>query len=355
MHLLSESQSLVAAGKPQLSVEMVGRLMSMRQDDPFLMSLPVGDVHISRALERMLVSYPNRDYIADMIAPVVAVDKRFDSIFQIPVETMQNVADAMIAGSRARPNEIKYSINHTLNYSVKDYGLIDFISADEITNADPPLRPYEYSQRILVNILMLAREIRVATMAQLSTNYGANTSALSGAARWDVSTGDPVSNIFTAMEAPLVTPNVLFMGPLAWIAFRQNPNVIKYILSRPSTSMGAVPFFMDTQTVASAFGLDAVVVGRAKYNSAAEGATPVSAYIWGKSAGLIRYEAAPSPRESSMSFVTFRFGQQGLSVQVIPELLHGVRGGDYVKCVESSDEKVIGGVNSSWLYTTVVS
>lgn len=379
---VSGFQMSLAKGKPQLSPDVVTHLMSFDiysesnqrqfpdavrkskmlqrmadewQNPAHLMSLSPGDVHISRALERMLVSYANREYVADELCPVVAVDKRFDSIFQLPVATMQTATDVIIAGQRARPNEVKYTINHDLNYNVTDYGLIDFISKDEIANADPPLRPYDYAQRVVMNMLMLAREIRIATLIQASGNYGANFATLTGAQRWDTATGDPVPLILDAIESCFMTPNVLWMGGQVWPKFRTNPNVLKYILGRPSTKSGATPLVVDKDTVAQAFGVDRVVVGRAKVNSAAEGATVVSDYIWSKGAGVLRWEPAPNPRESNTFANTFRFGSQSIQIQVIPELLHGVRGGDYLKATSSEADVVIAGANAGYGFATTIS
>lgn len=375
---LGQFQHRLSQGRPQLSGGVVSHLLSIGRNEvpnseesvlmsqslqrmldsyqrTVRMSLATTDVHISRALPNMMVSYPNREYIADRLVPVVPVDKRFDQIFQMPVETMQTVADVIIAGQRARPNEMKYSINHTLNYNVKDYGLIDFVSKDEIANADPPLRPYDYSQRVLMNALMLAREVRVQAVVGATGNYGANVTTLSGANKWDTATGDPVSDILTAMEACFVRPNKLWMGGQVWPKFRTNPQVLKYILGRPSTKSGATPLVVDLQTVADAFELDEVVIGRGKINTAAEGATVVSSYMWGKQAGLAYVEDAPNPRESKAFADTFRFGPSTIQVQIIPELLHGVRGGDFVKLTHSDDEIIVGGANSGYIFDTVIS
>ncbi len=335
--------------------DAMGILARDTRQDPTLMSLSPSDVHIATALSKMLVAYPNRDFVADLVLPVVPVDKRTDFIFQLPVETMQTIAQAQLAGQRSRPNEIKYSINHTLTYNVKDYGLIDFVSKDEIGNADAPLRPYDYAQRIVVNFLKLAREIRVAAVAFGAGNYTGQTSALSGASRWDTPTGDPVVDILGAIEQTFVRPNTMVIGGQVWPKLRTNPNVIKYVLGRPSTKSGATPLVVDLDTFAQAFELDRVVIGRAKYNNAAEGAAVSSAYIWGKSCALIRVEEQPNPRETSAFGYTYRYGSQTMQTQIVPEMLHGVRGGDFIKVTHSDDEQAVGGANSGYLFTTVIS
>ena len=104
---------------------------------------------------------------------------------------------------------------------------------------------------------------------------------------------------------------------------------------------------------AEAFGLEDVVIGRARYNSAAEGATATSSYLWGKSAALIRVEKTPSPRATRTFGYTFRFG--AIETREIVDNLRGVRGGVFIKTSHSDSEFVIGGGDTGFLYTTVVS
>lgn len=322
-------------------------------DVAHIMSLSPSTVHIDRALTNLVAQYNNRDYIADYALPVLTVKHRSDKIFAFPVTTMQEIADSAVAGVRGQVSEVKYSLNSNLTYAVSDYALMDFVSNDEIANADAPLQPKIYAQDIVMNFLMLAREKRVADVVFGSGNYGANTAALSGADRWDTATSDPIQKIEDAIESCFVRPNTMIIGAQAWIKLRQNPKVLQYILSRASTAAGAVPMRVNEELFAEAFGLDEVRIGRAKYNTAAEGATASSGYLWGKSCALIRVEKTPSPRATRTFGYTFRFG--AIETREIVDNLRGVRGGVFLKTSHSDSEFVIGGETTGFLYTTVVS
>jgi len=99
--------------------------------------------------------------------------------------------------------------------------------------------------------------------------------------------------------------------------------------------------------------LDNVVIGRAKYNSAHEGASASSDYLWNKSTALIRVERTPSPRATRTFGYTFRFGT--METTEIVDNLRGVRGGVFIKTSHSDSEFVIGGATTGFLYTTCVS
>lgn len=322
-------------------------------DASHLMSLSPSAVHIDRALTNCAISYRNREYIADQCMPVVTVANRSDKIFEFPVETMQQLADVSIAGNRGMPGEVKYSLNSSKNYSVSDYALMDFVSNDEIANADAPLQPKVEAVEIVTNFLMLARESRVASAVFGAGNYGANTAALAGASRWDTSTSDPVQAIEDAIESCFVRPTHLVLGGQVWPKLRNHPKFLQYILSRASTASGDVPLRVSEQLIADAFGLEGCIVGRAKSVTSVEGQSVTTGYLWGKSAALIRVEKSPSARKTQCFGYTFRFGS--FETREIVDNVRGVRGGVFEKVSHSDAETIIGGANAGYLFTSVIS
>lgn len=322
-------------------------------DASHLMSLSPSAVHIDRALTNCAISYRNREYIADQCMPVVTVANRSDKIFEFPVETMQQLADVSIAGNRGMPGEVKYSLNSSKNYSVSDYALMDFVSNDEIANADAPLQPKVEAVEIVTNFLMLARESRVASAVFGAGNYGANTAALAGADRWDTSTSDPVQAIEDAIESCFVRPTHLVLGGQVWPKLRNHPKFLQYILSRASTASGDVPLRVSEQLIADAFGLEGCIVGRAKSVTSVEGQSVTTGYLWGKSAALIRVEKSPSARKTQCFGYTFRFGS--FETREIVDNVRGVRGGVFEKVSHSDAETIIGGANAGYLFTSVIS
>lgn len=309
--------------------------------------------HVNRPLTSLAVEYQNAEYVADKVAPVIPVQKPSDNFFKLKPETMFSVADTEIESNEAMPGRVAYGLDALGTYTTKSRGLMDFVSVEDQERADDPLEPMATSVEITKNFLLLAREIRVAGVAFASGNYGSNTSALSGGARWDTSTANPVNDILTALKKPLVRPNVMMIGVEAWDFLRVHPTMIQYIVSRPSTANGATPLMLDEATVAAAFRLDAVIVGEAKYNTAKEGQTASFSYVWGKSCALIRVEKAPNRRRTQNFMYTFRWGS--FEVRSIFQELPGRAGGTYNKVTHADAEALIGGSYTGYLLTTVVS
>lgn len=317
------------------------------------LGLGVANVHRDAALSNLAVMYTNREYIADAIMPVIKVTKKSDEFFKFKPETMFNLASVDVVGAESVPGRPAPQLDSVGTYTCRDRALMDFISIDEELNADAPLEPRMDVTEILTNYLLLAREKRVADLVFASGNYGSNTAPLTGADRWDTSTADPVAKILTALRTPLVRPNTMVLGEEAYDALRTHPKILQYVLSRPATKAGATPLMVDQETLAAAFRLDKVLVGESIYNTAAEGAAASYSRIWGKSCALIRVESQPSRRRTQTFGYSFRFGQ--METTAVFEELPGRAGGTYIKVSHSDDDKIVGGSNVGYLYTTVVS
>jgi len=321
-----------------------------------LMGLSPASVHIDVGLENMFAMYANRDCIADLVMPVVAVPKKSDKIWSMPVATLQELSNAQLAGSRSRPNDVgAYTVNSDLSYSCRDYGLVDFIDNQTLSNADAPLNPRVISATVVKSFLDLSREVRVAAKAFDSAYYGANTTALSGANRWDTSTSDPIAAILAAKEEVFATPNTFVIGGQVWPKLRTNPKVLQYILSRAGVSnIGAVPAQMQIDLFAALIEVDRVIVGRAKVINAQEPGTTAS-YVWGKSAALMRIEQNPNPKMTQTWGYTFRMGSKAYRNEVIVDRMPGVMGGEYLKLTHSDDEVPVGQGTTGYLFETVIS
>jgi len=314
-------------------------------------------VHIDAALEGLLVKYENRNLIADKVLPIVRTKRRSNVYRRIRPETMFQVPQAAMSGTEAVPNRVNYGLDTNGSFSVLDYGLMDFISSDEESNADLPIEPRMLAEDTIMGQLMLAREARAAALVFGAANYGANTQALSGASRFDNAASDPIPLLLQQLRVPLVRPNVMVIGEDAWDPLRTNANVIKYVVSRGATKLGATPLMVDEETLAAALRLDKVLVGTAIVNLPREGATPSYTRIWGKSCALIAVQETPNPRATQTFGYTFRFtgDQPEMAVQSWYDQVPGTRGGTWIKVTHSDAEVVVGGATAGYLLTTVVS
>lgn len=315
-------------------------------------SMSPSSVHIDRALTNLSMLVKNREMIADEAMPRIKVAKPSDKYFKWDNDSLFEEQSAALVGPEGTPGRIRAKIS-TDNYSCVDYGLSDFVSYKEEAAADAPLQPRAMAARLIANRLLIAKERRVAAMVFGASNYGSNTLALAGANQWDQhGTSDPVQDIDDAIETCLVRPNAMILGAQVWQKLKNHPKFLQLILSRASTNGGATPLRVDSQTLAEAFGLDRVLIGRAKYITSREGATSASGYIWGKSCALIRVAEMPDKRETDAFAYQFEF--QPFETQVIEDRTKGLSGGVIVQTTHSVDEKLVAGSAAGYLYTSCV-
>lgn len=318
-----------------------------------LMSLSPASVHIDRALTNLAVAYANREYVADKFSPIVRVEKKSDTYFEWNVNNMLQVANTTISGQRGRPGEVAYSLSSANNFSVTDRGLMDFVATDEEENADPPLAIRQTATEIVTNFLLLARELRIATVASTSGNYGSSTTPLAGARQWNnYGTSTPVTDILTARRTPLLRPNTMFMDEITMDVLRAHPQMLQFITGRAQAGGASTSLMIDEKTIASMFRIDEVVVAAAKYVSTAEGLAVTQSYVWPKMCALTRVQSQPDRRRTENFHYSFRYGT--MQTQAIPDLINGVRGGTWIKVTHSDAEKLIAGGNAGYLIETPI-
>lgn len=293
------------------------------------------DVHIDSTLSQMSVQYKNEEYIWPQVFPRLPVKKRSDKYFVYDKDQQFRLpSDALSA--KAMPNQVEMKLSND-NYSVKDRGLSDYVSAEEEANADSPLRPRADSAEFLTDQLHLAQEKRVADVAFAAATYPtANKIQLSGTGRWGQSADDPINDILTGLDTAFMRPNTIVMGAEVFSVFRSLPEVIDAV----KASVGAQPRggIASLPEIAQLFDVQRVLVGRARYNTAKEGQTGAYSRIWGKHCALLYI----NPNQGAKTITFGRtFSETDFSVYTAFDGKVGVKGATFIKNTWNGDEKVI--------------
>ena len=300
------------------------------------------DVHVDSILSGVSIRYTNDAMIADEILPVVPVKKESDKYY-IYTRAWKLPQSERAAGAEA--NEVEWNVS-TDTYQCEEYALKDMIPDRVRDNADNPLDLDVDTTENLTELIQLGREKRVADIVFAAGTYGAQTSALAGANRWDDYAGsDPIGDVDAAKAvihaASGKLPNVMIMGYQVFLKLKQHPDLLERI---KYTQKG----IMTEQLMASLFEVDRVLVGKALYDSTQEGVAESPGYVWGKSVALLYVE--PSPGLKKISF-GYQFQSRGFRTKKWRE--EG-REGDFIEAGEIREEKVVGAA-TGYLYTTVIS
>lgn len=314
------------------------------------------DVHINTALTNISQAYKNEELVADRVSPRIPVTFRSDKYYILDEMEAFNVAsDATAPNTDAREIAITLSSDE---YAVKDYALGAWVPRETIANADDPVNPLGRAVEGIRNRLLLAREKRVADLVFAAATYpvGYKTTLADGS-RWDdYTTGtpnvDPIEQLLGYMDIPLQRPNRLLIGAAAWAALRVHPAVVAsiYPLGGNAGTGGVGGTFASAAALAEVLELDEVIVGRARYNTAAAGQAGSLSRIWGNHALLYYQEQSPS-LDTPTSFFSFETTASNIVRDFDPK--KGVMGSEYVKDGWSHVDKVVSAKSAYFIETVV--
>lgn len=254
----------------------------------------IGDVHVNRPLTQLSIAYMQKqsNFIASTVFPNIPVSKKSDLYFTYDRgdfwrnEVQRRAPGAETAGSGHRLS--------TASYQCEVFAIHRDVDDQTRANADEPINlDREAAQWLSLQLLLKKEQDFVSTFFTTGIWTGSSTGTdLTGVSagptsgqflQWDDASSTPIETIraeIVAMaEKTGFKPNTLVIGPEVWAALIDHPDLLDRI---KYTQRGVVT--MDL--LAGLLDLDRVLVGWGTRNTAAEGATNVYDFFWGKSALL---------------------------------------------------------------------
>lgn len=289
-------------------------------------------------LQGITIAYRNTDLIADLVLPRVPVSTKEFEYTVYPTEERFTIPETLV-GRKGIPNEVEFGGTRTAA-AVRDYGLDDFIPNDDITQAAAGINggvfnPFGHAVEGTTDLILLDREKRASDLIFTAATYpSGRKSTLSSTGQWsDYTNSNPQSAILTALDAPLMRPNVMAIGQAAWTILRQHPKLVKAVNGNAGDA-GAIT----RQQLAELLELEEVLIGQSFLNTAKPGQTAALSRVWGKHAAFI-YRNKQANTQRGVTFgITAQFGPR-IAGQM-PEPKRGLRGGVTVRVGESVKELV---------------
>lgn len=305
-------------------------------------------VQVSVPISAFASGYKNSAFIADQICPIIHTDFAKGTYFTYLKSDTADVVDDLIGEETAAPT-IDYTNGQT-SFVVLDRGYKGYVSYKAIDNAQDPLKPRETRAARIMQRLLLAQEVRVATMLQTTSNYAAaNTSA--AAAKWtDEVNGSPVKDVQLMVASvapgdPGMTKLVLALGLEAWQAMSRHPQILGL---RPGG--GTAGGVLKTAEVADYLGIDEILVCDVIKTTSARGlAAKTFGRVWDTTkAVLSRIPKAAQPTmedELSIHSCMFRYASKNQTPLVAVEWDDPDRGGGkgsvVIKITHSTVEGIV--------------
>lgn len=274
------------------------------------------DLHIDQNLTNVALAYRPAGMVADMIAPIVIVDKE-TNVYPVFNQGEALAIHSTLRARNTQAQRITRSVSSG-NYACKNYALAYDQPIEDRANMDAA---YAYQLDVgattsIVDGLMLDWDNRVLQAVGSASNV--STGFLTGSSWVGATNGDPISMIWRAMEQVQGTtaykPNSLLFGWRAWNYFRRNVNARNFVLGT-NNGGGAVT----RRATQEAFEVERLLVSTAFKNTANEAQAAALGNTFPSDA-VLAYYAPQAPSRDTPSFMySFRWAAPQLPTPFVVE------------------------------------
>lgn len=294
------------------------------------MDLGSGDVHIEVPLANYATGYTMDGGVADIVSPIIPVDKPNDKFWQWNKDDAFEEAQDIVNNYGTNPIEISPRQSNT-NFQTVQRAIKTFLPAEIEAAGDQALVLAQRYMSRPMYALMIARERRVASMVTDSANNftsAAYKQTLAAAEKWNGgASSDPVLNIHTRVEAALKPITHMVMNKRVYNAFQRNAAVQKYIASKTAIKPQYGP--SAAKEWSAILELPEIIVAEQKYKSSATAYD----YIFPNHVALFHMPKSLPPFGEPISWNTFRWKggttAQGVTVEggfAVRSFYNGLRG-----------------------------
>lgn len=248
--------------------------------------------HHPELLAEHAVKYSQSEFIAEKVLPSAGVDSLQVKYYLYSRADSNRIPDTEMAAD-GMPNQLKYS-KTPVTVTLEPDGLSDRLPIEEIESQSDGGDDVLDTVESLTDGMLMKHEKRVADLIMDPANYAAANKVTLTNDWKDHAAGTPIQDIQAGKRACARPPNVMVMDEESWDALISHPDIVEFLGGMNREGMP------DEAKVAQYFGLENVFVGKVKYNSANEGATPSYGYLWPKGRVLIA-RIAQEPKRGELT------------------------------------------------------
>lgn len=297
------------------------------------------------SLAAIAIAYTQGNLIADKAMPRVTV---LTETFRY---SKYDLGDAFHApetrvGRKSAPNQLDWGAKE-LSATVEDHALdapvpnSDQLAWEQARQAgggnvsapDPQVR----AAKLVMQAVQNRREKRVADLMFNPASYAAGNKVVMTDEFWDDYAGsDPAVQIDDILDGMVMRPNVAIMGRRVASKLQRHPKICKAVFGN-NTDAGKVPL----AALAAELGLEEILVGDARLNTAKPGQPVVLSRVWGNHAAFFCRNKEADTQAGVTFGLTAEYGDKigGL----IEDADVGARGGVRVRAGESVKELITAG------------
>jgi len=294
----------------------------------------IADVYEVKLLSNISIRHRNNQMIADQVFPTVTVVQEDGKYFEYERDAFR--IPNLLRADGAPAIELDWGVKKK-SYSCDEFAAAKIVTDRIRRNQDAPLNMDVDTTEFLTDQILLDFEKRVRDVAFDPANYAAgHKKTLSATEQWSnygAADSDPFKHIEAGIDAiekdAGKKANLIVLGKESYRYLRHHPDIldrVKYT-SRESVTL---------EILAELFDVERVLVGRAVYDTAPEGATPSLSYVWDDRCLVAFVDPKPGIKTMTLG-ITFRV--QGF--RKTKKFRVEVRGGDLIEVVDCYDAKMV--------------
>lgn len=252
---------------------------------------------VDKLLTNVSSAFIPEGYISEQVLPSISVKQKTGLLGKYGNNHLR--IEMSVIGGEGKYRRVKPIARSTTAYNIDGHGLEGLVTKDDYRNVELPFKAEEDEVMGLSTQLWLEKEKGLADVLG-STSIITQNTTLSGTSQLsDYTNSDPIGVFKTARQAVYdgcgMAPNKATMSWEVFNVLRYHPKLLenfKYVQSG----------YLAEDQLALALGVDKILVGKPKYNSAKEGQSDVFASVWQKD---ITFMVAPDkavPYQTSLGY-----------------------------------------------------
>lgn len=245
-------------------------------------------VHVNQLLTNISIGYPNADYFADQLFPIIPVQNQ-SNVYASYDKSFWFRDDAKLRAPGTIPQVAGYNVTLTNSYTCVEYALSKSIPDEVRANADAPINLDREAVQFVTDKCRMRRENSFVTDFFTTSVWDADKTGGTDFTVWsNYSASSPLIDMDAfkdVIEGKIAKePKHFICGKQVYLQLKNHPDVLDAI-KYTSKAVGS------EELIASLMGLDAFFVGRSIVTTTPEGTAEASvsySRIWGKH-GLLLY------------------------------------------------------------------
>ncbi len=233
---------------------------------------------LDKLLTQSLIGFTPKKFICEQILPEIQHAQYTGKIGRVGAQHLRIIST--ISGGKGKFHHVDSFVADSLGFDIESHGLEDIVTKRDYANWNEPFKAEDNRVKALQTLLYLAKEKGLADQLGNTSVITQNTTLVGADKYSDKLNSDPVGDFSTArltiFDNSGEEANTAIINFALKEALRYHPQLLDYLGYKYDRPGG-----LTDAELASVMGVQKMLIGTAKYNSAKEGQTPALANVWG--------------------------------------------------------------------------